>query len=204
MLYYVRCIHIVSICNAKTITVSISGWRLWYILCLNCERIFLRIQGQCFTVLTRLSVQVIVGLKKIHIRPNRPKNEASELNVVLQLHYQVKNTHILTDSSQCKIGICSSLHAYLQQMINSFPSCSSVLVTSITPTMSFMWLIIKVGNLLHTFRMVSMYNQHYQWKIPTTLLALASQEWRWAYMMSAQHLSCCQSCYVANFRVSFN
>ena len=90
MLYYVRCIHIVSICNAKTITVSISGWRLWYILCLNCERIFLRIQGQCFTVLTRLSVQVIVGLKKIHIRPNRPKNEASELNVVLQLHYQVK------------------------------------------------------------------------------------------------------------------
>ena len=51
----------------------------------------LRIQGQCFTViLTRLSVQVIVGLRKIHIGPNRPKNEASELNVVLQLHYQVE------------------------------------------------------------------------------------------------------------------
>ena len=89
--------------------------------------------------------------------------------------------------------VYSSLHAYFpeQQVINSFPLCSSV--------MYYLWLyshffylllcplsdwLLKLETLLHTFRMVSMCNQHYQWKIPTTLLALTSQEWRWACLLN--------------------
>lgn len=36
------------------------------------------------------------------------------------------------------------------------------------------------------YRMVSMCNQHYQWKILTTLLTLTSQGWRWAWMSLRQ------------------
>lgn len=95
--------------------------------------------------------------EKIQIKPNGPKNEASELQSDCSVNKKKIDTCIVKNLAQIPILPFSFKVWYVFCVVGKL-----------------------VENLLHPFmyRMVSMCNQHYQWKIPTILLALTSQEWR--------------------------
>ena len=128
MLYYVRCIHIVSV---------------------------LQIQEQCFTVIL-ISVQVIISLRRSRSNQMDLRMRLVSYNLIV-VSIRKKLTHVVKNLAQIPILPFSFNVWYVFCVVGKL-----------------------VKNLLHPFmyRMVSMCNQHYQWKIPTTLLALTSQEWR--------------------------